>query len=163
MKKTIIAGVIGLLTALSIGVFAQISGGGIEGGNISYGTFNIVYTDGWTVNKTAVFDYWKVDKIVVLRLTNELTGTSDSNNISSAGTMPLKIRPVTTLYFPMVNGIDNGSTIPSCIGLNANGTIDFLASNTAHSECPGAGWTSSGTKAINLSGLTVFTYAVGNP
>jgi hypothetical protein len=130
------------------------------------GTFSANVTTGLTTTPAADFAWWKIGNIVYLQVTNGVSGTSNNTTTStSAGALPVGIRPATNITPSVTVGVqDNGTIKAGCIQLKTDGQIVW-GIPSGGVNCLSA-WTASGTKLIyngttsGVGGPTLYVYPV---
>lgn len=130
----------------------------------STGTFTINWSDACTTTPTQVWNFVLTGSAASLVATQDVTCTSDSTSmVSTAGDVPLALRPARTVSTYMARAVNAGATdsVPPCVEISTAGTMRVRRSTTTD-PCAG-GFTATGTKALfvlsdGTGGSNTFNY-----
>lgn len=147
------------------GTFLRADGSCQAAGGVAQttGSFTVTWASGCTTQPTQNWVYTKTGNVVTVRMTAQVSCTSDTIGFSAAaGAFPAAIRPANTVILYGIKTVDNGTTKlnPGCIVLASDGALTTRLSTTTY--C-GELWTASGTKSIlaaSVEGQNNWTYTL---
>lgn len=146
------------------GTWATPSGGVTQ----TTGNFTVTWNTGFTANQTQVWNYVLTGSVVNIRMTQAVSGTSNSTSTSSqTGDVPVSLRPTVDTWINIIRGSDNGNAVNVCFDITTAGqVIASMRDSTGTDVICGATtgtWTNSGTKQIKIetqNGPSNFSYVL---
>lgn len=140
-----------------------------SGAAVTTGSWSASLTTGCTATQSFTVSYSQVGSgtgsLVTLSASAQPSCTSNSGLWTTAsGSIPAAIRPSRTVFFPAINGTDNGAGKGLCLSIAADGTLALLVQASANLyDCGAASFNASGVKGVNFGsngGSSMFTYRI---
>lgn len=126
-------------------------------GGISQSTQDVTvhWSTGFTAQQDQIWRFLITGSHIDVRMTQAVSGTSNSTSMSStAGDIPMALRPAVDQWINTVRGSDNGNAVNVCLQITTAGTVVASMRDTTGTSviCGGTTgtWTNSGTKQLKI-------------